>query len=98
MLAASIFQVGCLPQRRNATPFSPLGERKPALRRPLLDENLSCPIIVVRLSEPVFEHLKLMNGLLGRRQIAAAGTADRAAEPCDRLSCSRGSDEACGLR
>src|SRR6478735_3418119 len=26
-----------------------------------------------------------MNGLLGRRQIAAAGTADRAAEPCDRL-------------
>src|SRR4029078_3349267 len=75
----------CWRQRRDGPPFGALGAGKQALRRPLLDENLSCPIIVVRLSEPVFAHLKLMNGLLGRRNIAAAVTADRAAEPCDRL-------------
>jgi hypothetical protein len=78
VLTASIFQVGCLTQRHNGILFAALGKRKPALGCPLLNENLSRPINVVRLRGPVLEHAELIDGLLGLDQIPATGGTDRA--------------------
>src|SRR4051812_3393640 len=85
MFAASIFQVRCLPQRGNRIRFTGLSEGKPTLRRPLLDVNLSRPIIIVRLGESVLEHAELTDSFLGLGQISAASRTDRAAKPCNRL-------------
>ena len=68
-----------MPQRGNRIRFTALSEGKPTLRRPLLDVNLSRPIIVVYLCESVFEHGKLTASFRGLGQISAAARTDRAA-------------------
>src|SRR5260370_10200887 len=85
MFAASIFQVGGLTQGCHGIPLAAFGKRKPAAGCLLLNEHLLRPIGVARVSEPVLEHAKLIDGLPCFRQVSTAGSTDRAAEPSNRL-------------
>src|SRR3954465_7647717 len=85
MFPPSLSRARPLPQRRNRIRFTALAVSEPAFGRPLLDQNLSGPISVVRLGKPVLEHAKVIDRLPGFHRVPAAGSTDRAAEPGNRL-------------
>src|SRR5438477_6817745 len=85
MFAAAIFAVGGVAHICNRLGIAAFGERDPCPGSLLLDAYLIGPICVIRLGKAVLEPAQLLDGLLGIRRIAAAGGADRMAEPGDCL-------------
>ena len=60
------------------------------LRGLLLDVHLIRPICVIRFGKAVLQRAQLLDRFLGPRRIAAAGRADRTAEPGIASACAKG--------
>jgi hypothetical protein len=90
MLAAAIFAIGRVAHACDGLSIAAFGERDPGPGSLLLDAHLIGPIWVICLDKTVLEPAQLLNRVLGIRRIAAAGGADRTAEPGDRLGLCEG--------
>ena len=81
ILAAALLHVRRRARKRDGIALAPLAQRNPRRRRLLLDLDLAAPIGIMDRGELRFQPRQLGARGLGRRNVAAARSAERTAEP-----------------